>query len=158
MSASRKVRGELDLVVETIIYLQTEGRRLARQECAKVGVSPTQLNVIKLIDQLGQLSLSELALRLATQNATVTGIIDRMDEGGLVTRQQSPDDRRVWHVRLTERGQKIASTVESGPWEVLRRAVDALDRKKQQQLVALLREVATFVGAEIEEKANGTKR
>jgi len=146
------------LVVETIIYLQTEGRRLARQECAKVGVSPTQLNVIKLIDQLGELSLSELAMRLATQNATVTGIIDRMDEAGLVTRERSEDDRRVWHVRLTERGQKIANTVEIGPWESLRRAVDALDRKKQQQLVALLREIATFVAAEIEEKANGTKR
>ncbi len=85
MSASRKVH-DLNVIVETIIYLQTEGRRLARQECAKVGVSPTQLNVIKLIDQLGELSLSELALRLSTQNATVTGIIDRMDQAGLVTR------------------------------------------------------------------------
>ena len=148
----------MDLIVETVIYLQTEGRRLARQNCAKVGVSPTQLNVIKLIDQLGELSLSELAMRLATQNATVTGIIDRMDEAGLVTRKQSPEDRRVWRVRLTERGQKIARNVEVGPWEILRRAVDALDRKKQQQLVALLREVATFVAAEIEERSDGTKR
>lgn len=157
MSLTRNVR-ELDLIVETIIYLQTEGRRLARQECAKVGVSPTQLNVIKLIDQLGELSLSELALKLATQNATVTGIVDRMAEAGLVTRERSPEDRRVWHVRLTERGRQIARTVEVGPWETLRRAVDALDRRKQQQLVALLREVATFVAADIEEKAHGTRR
>jgi DNA-binding MarR family transcriptional regulator len=157
MSSSRKVQ-DLDLIVETVIYLQTEARRLARQECARVGVSPTQLNVIKLIDQLGALSLSELAMRLQTQNATVTGIIDRMDEAGLVTRERSPEDRRVWHVRLTEQGQKIAHDVQIGPWDTLRRAVDALDRKKQQQLVALLREVAAFVTAEIEEKAHGSKR
>lgn len=103
MSAARRAR-DLDLIVEILIYLQTEGRRLARLEGTKVGVSPTQLNVIKLIDQLGELSLSELAMKLATQNATVTGIIDRMDEAGLVTRARSPEDRRVWHVRLTERG------------------------------------------------------
>ncbi len=153
MSAPRKVR-DLDLIVETIIYLQTEGRRLAREESARVGISPTQLNVIKLIDQLGQLSLSELALRLATQNATVTGIIDRMDQAGLVTRERSAEDRRVWHARLTERGRELARTVAVGPWDTLRRAVDALEPRKQQQLVAILRELASLVAAEVADNAS----
>jgi DNA-binding MarR family transcriptional regulator len=157
MSATRRVR-DLDLIVETLIYLETEGRRLARQECAKVGVSPTQLTVIKLIDQLGELSLSELAMRLATQNATVTGIIDRMDEAGLVTRERCAEDRRVWRVHLTPRGREIARAVEAGPWGILRRAVDALDRRKQQQLVSLLHEVAASVAAQVEEKGDGSKR
>lgn len=157
MSAARRAR-DLDLIVEILIYLQTEGRRLARLEGTKVGVSPTQLNVIKLIDQLGELSLSELAMKLATQNATVTGIIDRMDEAGLVTRARSPEDRRVWHVRLTERGRQIARSADVGPWDTLRRAVDALGGRKQQQLVALLREVAAYVAAEIEERAHDAKR
>jgi DNA-binding MarR family transcriptional regulator len=148
---------DLDLIIETFIYLQAEGRRLARSECERVGVSPTQLNVIMLLDQIEALTCSELGRRLATQNSTVTGIVDRMVEAGLVKREQSQEDRRVWRVRLTEHGSRIARQVDVAPWAILRRAINAMEPSEQKQLFKLLRGLAGHVGAEIE-KSNGSKR
>lgn len=147
MSSRRTVR-DLDLIVETVIYLQTEGRRLARIEGARHGISPTQLNVIKLLDEIGDLSLSELGRRIAAQNSTVTGIVDRMVAAGLVTREQDKEDRRVWRIRLTPRGRDIARRVAVAPWDLLRRALATLDKKDKDALVAILRKVAAEVAAQ----------
>jgi DNA-binding MarR family transcriptional regulator len=151
MSAGRKA--DLDLVVETVIYLQTEGRRIAREQSSRVGISPTQLNVLKLLDEIGELSLSELSRKLAAQNSTVTGIVDRMVQAGLVEREQSETDRRVWRIRMTEKGVAIARRVPVAPWAVLHRALDRLDEHEKQTLVKILSKLATFVAAE--EKPDG---
>jgi DNA-binding MarR family transcriptional regulator len=154
----QKAKGrDLDLIIETLVYLQAEGRRLARLECERVGVSPTQLNVIMLLDQIEALTCSELGRRLATQNSTVTGIVDRMVDAGLVKREQSQEDRRIWHIRLTERGSQIARQVDVAPWAILRRAINAMEPSEQKQLFKLLRGLAGEVAVQIE-KANGSKR
>jgi MarR family transcriptional regulator, organic hydroperoxide resistance regulator len=153
MSARLKV-GEvdprdLDLIVETIIYLQTEGRRQAREQCSRVGITATQLNVLKLLEEIGELSLSELSRRIAAQNSTVTGIVDRMVEAGLVERRQSERDRRVWQITATEKGRAISRKVTVAPWEMLREALEALDAREKQQLVTILKKVASHVTKEV---------
>jgi MarR family transcriptional regulator, organic hydroperoxide resistance regulator len=148
MSTRRTVR-DLDVIVETVIYLQTESRRLAREQCARHGITATQLNIIKMLDEIGDLSLSELSRRIAAQNSTVTGIVDRMVEAKLVTREQSAEDRRVWRIKLAERGRQIAKKIDVAPWDLLRRSIDSLDKKDKEALVAILRKVAAHVQDEL---------
>jgi DNA-binding MarR family transcriptional regulator len=142
MSVRRKA---LDRIVETTIYLQTESRRLAREQCDRLGITATQLSVIKMLEQVGDLSLSELSKRMATTNSTVTGIVDRMVAAKLVAREQSPDDRRVWRIRLTGDGKAIAKRIHIAPWDILRAAVMALPAAELDQLVTTLVKVADNV-------------
>ena len=142
MSVRRKA---LDRIVETSIYLQTESRRLAREQCERLGITATQLSVVKMLEQVGDLSLSELSKRMATTNSTVTGIVDRMVAAKLVAREQSPDDRRVWRIRLTNDGKAIAKRIHIAPWDILRAAVMALPSAELDQLVTTLVKVADHV-------------
>jgi DNA-binding MarR family transcriptional regulator len=146
----------IDGVIETAVYLQSESRRLARQQCEALGVTATQLNVLKLLLEVGQLSLTELSRRLASQNSTVTGIADRLEAGGLVVRERDPDDRRVWRVRLTDKGRSIAARAELTPWTLLRRAIDALPARERKTLLGLLDQVAAHVRAELQGEAHET--
>lgn len=148
--SSRRTSADLDLIVETMIYLQTEGRRLAREECQRHGITATQLNVLKLLDEIGDLSLSELSRRIAAQNSTVTGIVDRMVQADLVTREQSADDRRVWRIRPTDKGRLLARKISVAPWDLLRGALQALDKKEKDALVTILRKVAAHVAQSIQ--------
>ncbi len=147
--SSRRTSRDLDLIVETVIYLQTEGRRLAREQCARYGITATQLNVLKLLDEIGDLSLSELSRRIAAQNSTVTGIVDRMVQAELVSREQSADDRRVWRIRLSDRGRTLAKRISVAPWDLLRDALAALDKKEKDALTGILRKVAAHVTSSI---------
>jgi DNA-binding MarR family transcriptional regulator len=158
MSARAK-SADLDLVIETVIYLESESRRLAREACQRVGVTATQLNVLKLLEEIGVLSLSELSRRLAAQNSTVTGIVDRMVQAGLVVREQSAEDRRVWRIRMTDKGLAAARAVEVMPWNLLRRALAALEPREKEQLVQTLQKVAAHVARQVNREAreNGSR-
>jgi len=135
----------IDRIVETAVYLQTESRRLAREQCARHGITATQLNVLKLLEAVGELSLSELSRRMAAKNSTVTGIIDRMSAAGLVVREQSAEDRRVWKIRMTSEGRAIARRIEVAPWDLLRSALLALEPAELDRLIATLTKVAAHV-------------
>ena len=79
-----------------------------------------------MLEQIGDLSLSELSERIRAQNSTVTGIIDRMEREGLVVRERSKEDRRVVHIRLTPKGRKLAEDIPVEPMEIFRGALETL--------------------------------
>src|SRR5580700_6958126 len=119
-------RPDVDSIVETIIYLYTESRRLTKGMASAFGLTGPQLTVIKLLESFDNLSLSSLSERIRAQNSTVTGIIDRMEREALVRRERSTSDRRVVKIRLTDKGSKIAREVSIEPMEVLRDSLGSL--------------------------------
>jgi MarR family transcriptional regulator, organic hydroperoxide resistance regulator len=152
MSGSRTTRkSQIDRIVETTIYLQTESRRIAKEQCARLGITATQLNVVKMLQTIGDLSLSELSRQLAATNSTVTGIVDRMVAAGLVAREQSADDRRVWKIRLTADGKALARKIDVAPWEILQSALAALPAAELEQLIATLSKIAEHVQRTVQE-------
>ncbi|HEU4611218.1 MAG TPA: MarR family transcriptional regulator [Kofleriaceae bacterium] len=138
-------KAALDRIVETAVYLQAESRRLAKEQCAKHGITATQLNALKLLQSVGDLSLSDLSRRMSATNSAITGLVDRMVEGGLVAREQSTDDRRVWKIRLTAEGRAVAKKVDVAPWEILQDAVTALPQAELDQLIKTLVKLADHI-------------
>lgn len=59
----------------------------------------------KLFAQDG-MTQSEIAQQLAVQGATVTDMLQRMEEAGVVTRRRDPDDNRLVRVYLTDVGRE----------------------------------------------------
>jgi DNA-binding MarR family transcriptional regulator len=149
---------DLDRIVEGIIYLVTESRRLSKDEASQYGVTPTQLSVLKLLHEIGDLSLGTLSREIRAHNSTVTGIVDRMEAAGLVERARSEEDRRVWIIRLTTQGKRVAERAKVSPWEILRGALAALPPGDQERLTAILKKLVTHVTAQVEGKDNGTRR
>ncbi len=131
-------KAELDAIVETIVYLYTESRRLTKQAAREVGLTGPQLTVIKLLDTFGDLSLSTLSERIRAQNSTVTGIIDRMEREGLVLRERSTSDRRVVYIRLTPKGRQLSKDVEVQPMEIFRDVLATLSRDDMKDLLRIL--------------------
>jgi MarR family transcriptional regulator, organic hydroperoxide resistance regulator len=144
MSASRN-KAALDRIVETVVYLQAESRRLAKEQATKHGVTATQLNALKLLQNVGDLSLSDLSKRMSATNSAVTGLVDRMVEAKLVAREQSAEDRRVWKIRLTPEGRAMAKKVDVAPWDILKDAVSALPAAELEQLLKTLSKLADHI-------------
>jgi MarR family transcriptional regulator, organic hydroperoxide resistance regulator len=133
-----EAKAELDAIVETLVYLYTESRRLTKQAAREVGLTGPQLTVIKLLDTFGDLSLSSLSERIRAQNSTVTGIIDRMEREELVVRERSTADRRVVYIRLTTKGRQMAKDIEVEPMEIFRTVLSTLSRDDTRDLMRIL--------------------
>ncbi|MFO0591135.1 MAG: MarR family transcriptional regulator [Polyangiaceae bacterium] len=147
------VRPEVDQVVETIIYLYTESRRLTKGMAREVGLTGPQLTVLKLLETFQDLSLSSLSERIRAQNSTVTGIIDRMEREGLVCRERSKSDRRVVHIKLTEKGAKLAREIRVEPLEIFRSALTSLTGADLKDLLRILMKLQKRVLSRVEAQA-----
>jgi MarR family transcriptional regulator, organic hydroperoxide resistance regulator len=150
-------KSSIDRIVETAIYLQTESRRLAKEQCARHGITATQLNVLKLLDTVGDLSLSELSRQIAATNSAVTGIVDRMVAAKLVAREQSADDRRVWKIRLSPDGRAVAKKLDVAPWEILQRALMTLPPTELEQLIKTLLKIVDNVQDQVAARERGRR-
>jgi DNA-binding MarR family transcriptional regulator len=133
-----KRRRNVDAIVETVIYLYTESRRLTKERARAYGLTGPQLTVISILSELGDLSLSSLSERIRAQNSTVTGIIDRMEREGLVRRERSAEDRRIVLIRLTDKGQTLAREVALEPMAIIRAALDGIPRRDIDELFRVL--------------------
>jgi len=143
-------KSDVNAIVETIIYLYTESRRLTKGMAAQFGLTGPQLTVIKLLEELGDLSLSSLSERIRAQNSTVTGIIDRMEREGLVRRERSTTDRRMVFIRLTDKGRELARGIEVEPLELFRNALASLPERDVGELLRILMKLQKSVLSNVE--------
>ena len=146
---SPDAKPEVDAIVETIIYLYTESRRLTKGLASQFGLTGPQLTVIKLLESFDDLSLSSLSERIRAQNSTVTGIIDRMEREGLVRRERSTSDRRVVHIRLSEKGLKLARQIQVEPMEIFRGALLSLSQADLRDLLRIMNKLQRYVRTQV---------
>jgi DNA-binding MarR family transcriptional regulator len=67
-------------------------------------LSLVHLTVLTVLDAEGPLAMRRLAEAMDVSQASATGVVDRMEQRGLVERQRDDEDRRVVTVALTEQG------------------------------------------------------
>jgi DNA-binding MarR family transcriptional regulator len=70
-------------------------------------LSPPQVMALRQLDPDEPKPMSELALALRCDNSNVTGIVDRLEDRGLVERRPAAHDRRVKMLSITARGAQV---------------------------------------------------
>jgi MarR family transcriptional regulator, organic hydroperoxide resistance regulator len=149
-SVPPELKPEVDAIVEAILYLYTESRRLTKDVAARHGLTGPQLTVVKMLEALGDLSLSRLSEKIRAQNSTVTGIVDRMEREGLVARTRSATDRRVVNIQLTQKGASLAREVKVEPMLIFRESLESLSVNETKDLLRILTKLANKVKAIVE--------
>jgi len=68
----------------------------------KIGINATDLNCLNILSFSGQLTAGELAKATGLTTASITGVVDRLEQAGLVRRERDAEDRRrvVIHLDL----------------------------------------------------------
>lgn len=91
-------------------------------------LAPAQLMALKALDPDDPVPMRDLAEALACDNSNVTGIIDRLEDRGLVERRPSPADRRVKMLVVTEAGidvrRRVKDRMEEAPEPLKRLSAD----------------------------------
>lgn len=118
--------------------IQEYSKAILRQ----TGLSAPQVWVLNILEDAPGLSLNELSERLFAHPSTVSGIIDRLEERGVVRRERDPADGRGVLLSLTPRGRRM---VASSPPPVQVGLRSALERMPALQLRQLRRSLDHLV-------------
>jgi DNA-binding MarR family transcriptional regulator len=114
-----------DLASRLRLDISRMARRL-RQE-AGASLSPSQTAALATIERHGPLTPSELAQRERVQRPTVTRVLARLEEAGLVERAADPQDRRCSLVSISAEGGELLDALRARKDAFLSRRIDALD-------------------------------
>ena len=110
------------------------------RECGECSLTAPQATLLRVMDPETPVPMSALATALACHASNVTGLVDRLEEAGLVVRRPSEEDRRVKHIALTDKGVEardfLRSEIYAPPPELARLSDDEL-----AQLEGLLRRI-----------------
>jgi DNA-binding MarR family transcriptional regulator len=108
--AARRRRRQILGVRESLRELSRQLSLLNHRVSTRLDLRDTDLECLDLITKYGPLSPSALARRAGLHPATMTGILDRLERGGWITRDRDPDatDRRAVTIRgRRERGAEV---------------------------------------------------
>jgi DNA-binding MarR family transcriptional regulator len=87
-------------------HLARIGRRAAEASMAPGGLRPRHLIALKLLSEHGQASQQSLAEALQLDPSNVVGLLNELEERGLISRRRDPVDRRRHIVELSPLGHK----------------------------------------------------
>jgi DNA-binding MarR family transcriptional regulator len=102
----------------------------------ELDLSPPQGFVLRLLDQ--PRPMGELAVTMHCDNSNMTGIVDRLEERGLVERGVAANDRRVKLIALTDEGERVRDELDRR-MAVPPEAIANLSERDQKALRDILR-------------------
>ncbi|MBI4639089.1 MAG: MarR family transcriptional regulator [Candidatus Tectomicrobia bacterium] len=108
---------------------------------SEYGLTSPQWSVLWRLWEHDGLTQTELCRSLFTDGPTITGIIDRLERDGFVTRQRDSNDRRVIRVSLTDKGFNLEKILSKEVEVVRERATKGMTPKEVEQLKHLVNRV-----------------
>ncbi len=131
------------------------GRAVGSLRCAgsqrlvRLGISMTHFHVLTLLRHHDAMPMGHLAEILDTSMSSATGIIDRMEERGLVERVRVSDDRRVVMVRPTRTGLDLVDEVELVKSDILASALARLTPMGLDRMAAAAADLQAALDTEL---------
>jgi DNA-binding MarR family transcriptional regulator len=137
---------ELEVVARLRLSIARLARRL-RQE-AGTGLSPSQHSALISVAMHGPLTLGRLARIEQVSPPTITRIVVKLEDDGLLVRAVDPNDRRVTHVQITGEGDRRLDHGRSRRNAWLAQRLRTFEPEQRRRLVAALDALEALAAAD----------
>lgn len=130
------------LVGALLEHLARRLRTESESEIEKFGLRPRHFIALTLLRDAGERQQADLAGMLRLDPTNVVGLLNELEDAGLVERRRSAQDRRRHTVILTPAGAERLADVENVLHDVERRTLGSLDDHQHAALYQLLQQAA----------------
>ena len=130
-----KKRSEMNLDEQLCFALYRASQAVIasyRRHLAEIGLTYTQFLVLLVLWEFEKVSVGQLSKRLGLDSGTLTPLLKRLEQRGLVTRRRDEDDERIVKIGLSDEGREL-----QGPVDEARKKVGAdtgMTRKEVERL------------------------
>jgi DNA-binding MarR family transcriptional regulator len=115
----------------------------------KHGITQAQIMILKILEFAGHpMPILEIAQSTLTAVPGITGLIDRLEEAGLVTRQRCQEDRRIVRVALTRSAHKLLGELQEPAIQMHARIFGVLNPEELATFTRLLKKLQAGLGTE----------
>jgi DNA-binding MarR family transcriptional regulator len=113
----------------------------------KYGITGPQLVILRELSEYKEISVGELAKTVSLGQATVTGVLNRLEKRGFITRRRSEKDQRRVLIRATETCKKLLDEAPSPLQETFLNQFEKLQNWEQHMVLSSLQRMVVMMGA-----------
>ncbi|CAM4142669.1 MULTISPECIES: MarR family winged helix-turn-helix transcriptional regulator [Geobacillus] len=135
---------ELEQSLKLFIVLSRAYRAVSDQVNKSIhsfGVNPTEFAVLELLYHKGDQPLQQIGEKILLASGSITYVIDKLENKGLIVRRACEKDRRVTYASITEEGRRFIERVFPEHAEKIHETVSALTAAEKEQAIALLKKL-----------------
>lgn len=121
-----------------ILAVQREGNRLLTDALAPLDLTPSQAEVLQVLEQFEPLTLIELGERLVCETGSPSRLVNSMVEKGLLQKTTSAQDKRAAQLTLTPQARKLMPELNAVEQQFSDQPRQFLDDATIEQAVKLL--------------------
>jgi DNA-binding MarR family transcriptional regulator len=104
-----------------------------------LGVS--HMEIIGVLTRRRSVQLKELVELIGKDKSTITALTKKLLKKGLIEKRADPDDSRISHISLTEKGRRLEPEVMAISARLRRKAYQHLGEEEREQLAVLLEKI-----------------
>lgn len=126
-----------------LVLMQTakEVQERMRLEITKYNLSITEFSVLEVLYNKGKQTIQQIGNSILISSGSMTYVIDKLEQRGLLNRNACPDDRRVIHVTLTDDGNGLMENIMPKHQELVDYMLGSLNNDEEKIFVKLLKKV-----------------
>lgn len=114
-------------------------RRSTQRVFAPLGLTPAQERALRIVTRSGgSVRMGEIAARMGIVPRSATGLVDRLEEAGVVRRTPDPDNRRSVLVSLADRGEQLRAAMAAARAHAAEELFAPLSDAQRAELARLL--------------------
>jgi len=117
-------------------------QRGAEKNLLRLDLTPAELRILRVLREEGSSPMNRFCAATMLSQPSITGIVDKLEERGLVERVRSREDRREVLIAITGKGNAAYANGEDLHRQFVERALSSLEVEEMKALVALLKKVA----------------
>lgn len=131
----------LDDQVGYLLRLANQRHTTIFQANTVEGLTPTQFSALVRIAEQGSCSQNRLGRLAAMDVATIKGVVDRLNQRGLITTRPDPGDKRRTLISLSEDGRALLDRMIPAGRRITAETLAPLTKAEQRSLLRLLRKL-----------------
>ena len=135
-------------IVYLIRKLMQAGALYSKELNKKYNVSAPQLASLRVLLHDGAMPPSQIAKQIMVNSSTLTGVIDRLEKKGLVSRLRNDPDRRIIRVELTEAGRALAESAPPPIQVKIIKGMRKLEQTEREKIIQSLTKLTEMLDAQ----------
>ncbi|ADU66404.1 MarR family transcriptional regulator [Desulfurispirillum indicum] len=138
-------RDTINKLIMKITEFEKAYKHAVDSRTSKLGVTPSQYKVLKALDEKGPMKHKDVSEITLITKGTLTGVVNRLERAGLVSRTQDAKDSRAQYVALTEKGQTEYARLEKSYRKIIGNIFNPESEEKLKQYITNLNVLVALV-------------
>lgn len=110
------------------------------------GLNPTEFAVLELLYHKGDQPLQQIGAKILLASGSITYVVDKLEQKGLLKRVACPTDRRVIYAQITDEGKKLIEDIFPDHAKQIDKLMSSLDDAEKTAAIDLLKKLGIPAG------------